>query len=54
MPASAVVLQSLRLGALQPREATLLQLRCAQVVPGGPAVAVTLQTPLGTVELATA
>lgn len=54
MPASAVVLQSLRLGALRPREAALLRLRGAQVAPGGPALAVTLQTPLGTVELASA
>lgn len=54
MPASAVLLQSLRFGALQPPEASLLRLRGAQVAPGGPALAVTLQTPLGTVELATA
>ena len=54
MPASAVALQSLRFGALQPRESALLCLRGAQVAPGGPALAVTLQTPRGTVELATA
>lgn len=54
MAPSPVVLQALRFGAVQSREATLLRLRGAQVEPGGPAVAVTLQTPLGTVELATA
>jgi hypothetical protein len=54
MPATPVLLQSLRLGALQPREATLLRLRGAQVVSGGPAITATLQTPRGTVELATA
>ena len=41
-------------GAVQPREATLLRLRGAQLVPGGPALAVTLNTPLGTLELTTA
>jgi len=43
-----------RLGAVQPREATLLRLRGAQLVPGGPALAVTLHTPNGNLDLATA
>lgn len=54
MPPSPVSLQLLRFGAVQPREATLLRFRGAQVASGGPALAVTLQTPLGTVEMATA
>jgi len=54
MPASPVVLLAVRLGAVQPREATLLRLRGAQLVPGGPALAVTLHTPNGNLDLATA
>lgn len=54
MPASPVALRSVRFGAVQPREATLLRFRGAQVVPGGPAIAVTLDTPNGPVELQTA
>jgi len=54
MPPSPVALQSVRFGAVQPREATLLRFRGAQVVPGSPALEVTLSTPLGPVELRTA
>ena len=54
MPASAVALQAVRFGAVQPREATLLRFRGAQVAAGGPAIAVTLDTPRGLIELATA
>ena len=54
MPVSPVVLQAVRFGAVQPREAALLRFRGAQAGLGGPALAVTLSTPRGAVELATA
>lgn len=54
MPVSPVALQAVRFGAVQPREATLLRFRGAQLVPGGPSVAVSLATPKGSVDLATA
>ena len=54
MPASPVALQAVRFGAVQPREATLLRFRGAQVVAGGPAIAVTLDTPRGPITLSTA
>ena len=53
MPASAMALKFVNFGALQPREAALLRLRGASAVPGGPALAVTLATPLGDIHLST-
>jgi hypothetical protein len=53
MTASAVSLQSVAFGALHPREAQLLRLRGATLQAGGPALAVALSTPRGTVALST-
>ena len=53
MPISAVALQAVAFGAVPPREATVLRLRGARVVPGGPALVVRLATPLGSVCLQT-
>ncbi len=53
MPISPVALQAVAFGAVQPREATLLRLRGAQVLPGGPALAVSLSTPNGLVQWST-
>jgi hypothetical protein len=47
MPPSPVALKALNFGAIQPREAAVLGLRGATTKPGGPALAVTLATPLG-------
>ena len=54
MPPAPVVLQAVRFGAVQPREATLLRFRGAQVAPGGPVISVTLDTPRGPITLTTA
>ncbi len=54
MPPSPVSLQAVRFGAVQPREATLLRLRGAQVDPAGPSLSVNLHTPLGPGALTTA
>ncbi len=51
MPPSPVALQAVNFGAMQPREAALLRLRGATTVPGGPALAVMLTTPLGDLHL---
>lgn len=51
MPPSPVRLDAVNFGALTPREAGLLRLRGATAAPGGPALAVTLTTPLGVAHL---
>ncbi len=51
MPPSLVALRAVNFGAMLPREAPLLGLRGATSQPGGPALAVTLATPLGDLHL---